>query len=89
MILLRAFSIQILGSTYADLQVAINEYMIAILYADASLPQNRLFFRHKAKDLIKFFIILSKLFLNLAKNDIRPITLYGQITSSAATTKLF
>lgn len=32
---------QILGSTFADLQVAISEYPMAVLYADASLPQNR------------------------------------------------
>ena len=34
-------SIQILGPTSADLQVAIREYAIAALYADASLPKNR------------------------------------------------
>ncbi len=34
-------SIQTLGSTSADLQVAIREYTMAALYADASLPQNR------------------------------------------------
>ena len=34
-------SIQILWPTSADLQVAIREYAIAALYADASLPQNR------------------------------------------------
>ncbi|EDY97283.1 hypothetical protein BACPLE_00070 [Phocaeicola plebeius DSM 17135] len=40
------------------MQVPIREYIVAALYADTLLPQNRLFFLPKANGLIAFSIRL-------------------------------